>query len=186
MHLEGNVKANTSDGAKLATDYLNWEAKEQRVTTDAVVDVEKENMQVTGSGAVALPNLKQVTFKENVTVNIKPKEADKEKGLTVITCTGPLEVEYEKNLAIFNKDVTVEDERGKLYADKMNVYLEPKTRTITKVIASGNVRIVRGENTTYSERAEYTKSDGRVVLTGSPKLVIYGDSENNGQLKLKN
>ena len=37
----------------------------------------------------------------------------------------------------------------------------------------GNVKIKRGENITYSSEAIYYADEGRVVLKGRPKLVIY-------------
>ncbi|MCM8779917.1 MAG: hypothetical protein NC914_02065, partial [Candidatus Omnitrophica bacterium] len=45
--------------------------------------------------------------------------------------------------------------------------------SIEKIVARGNVKIVRGENISYSQEATYSAADQKVVLTGRPKLVIY-------------
>lgn len=169
VQLNKNVTAVTDEGTKLTTDSLTWDAKTDSIVTDKRVLVEKENLTVEGNGAVAQPGLKQVKLNNDVTVKVKPQ--------TVITCDGPLEVDYKNNIAYFNNNVLVEDDRGKISSDKMEVFFQPKTKTIDKVIATGNVKIVRGENTTYSEQATYTAADGKVVLTGQPKLVIYNQEQ---------
>jgi hypothetical protein len=40
-------------------------------------------------------------------------------------------------------------------------------------VAEGNVKIVRGENVSYSEEAVYTAADRKITLLGRPKLIIY-------------
>lgn len=165
VQLSKNVVVVTTEGTKLSTDSLTWDADTNSITTDEKVLVEKENFTVEGKGAIAQPGLRQVKLNNDVVVKIQPQ--------TVITCEGPLEVDYKNNIAYFNSNVSVEDERGEIFSDKMEVFFVPKTRTIDKVVAIGNVKITRGQNTTYSEKATYTASDGKVVLTGKPKLVIY-------------
>lgn len=166
VHLESNVVATSSEGTKLKTDALEWKNTEERVTTDRFVEVTREDMKTTSIGAEAHPNLKEVEFKKDVKVTTgKPQ--------TIITCDGPMEVNYGKNFAVFNNKVKVEDERGQLYCDKATAYYDSKTRQITKVVANGNVKIVRGGNWTFSDEAVYLAKDEKVILTGSPKVMIY-------------
>ncbi|KPK38178.1 MAG: hypothetical protein AMJ78_10385 [Omnitrophica WOR_2 bacterium SM23_29] len=166
VHLESNVVATSTEGTTLKTDVLNWKNDEERVYTDKFVKVTRENMETTSTGAEALPNLKEVEFKKDVkVVTGKPQ--------TVITCDGPMEVNYGKDFAVFNNKVKVEDERGQLFCDKATAYYDPKTRQITKVVAQGNVKIVRGGNWTFSDEAVYLAKEEKVILTGSPKVMIY-------------
>lgn len=174
IHLEKDVVATTSDGARLTTDSLDWDEKERIVTTDDKIRVNRENIETTGKGGLARPDLKYVQLKEDVEVKIDTQSSVNP---TIITCDGPLEVDYEKNLAIFHNNVIVTDEKGKIFADKMDVYVDPKANKVDRVFATGNVRIVRGENTTYSEQAEYIAKEGRVILTGSPKLVLFPEQK---------
>ena len=44
------------------------------------------------------------------------------------------------------------------------------------------MKIQRGENTTYSDKATYIEAEKKIVLTGTPKLVIY--QEGNFQTDL--
>jgi len=133
-------------------------------------------------------------------------------------------VDYEKNIAEFNKNVKVDKEGSQIYCDKMSVYFIPGDKkeekkeiektpagegekaaeaqalpveskepegdtegkggdsffvgsSIDKIICRENVRIVRGENTSYSEEAIYTSASKTIVLTGRPKLIMYSTKE---------
>ncbi|MCX5677905.1 MAG: LPS export ABC transporter periplasmic protein LptC [Candidatus Omnitrophica bacterium] len=97
----------------------------------------------------------------------KPK-----KSKTVITCDGEVQFDYEKNQAFFLKNVKVVSEDGTIDADKITVNLDPATRRLTEIIADGNVKIVRGDNTTFSQRASYSETDKKVTLSGKPKLIL--------------
>lgn len=165
VHLQKNVVVVTTEGTRLTTDSLDWENKSQTVSTDKLVKIEKENLEAIGTGAIGKPQLKQVELKTDVTVKVKPN--------TVITCEGPLEVDYENNVAVFNKDVRVKDIKGEIYADKITVLFEPKTRKIYRAIAIGDVKITRGNDFTFSQKAEYLALRSKVILTGSPSVEIY-------------
>lgn len=179
MHLQDNVVITTQTGGKLTTDSLDWDRASQRVTTNDLVKVEKENMKIDGKGLEGQPNLKKVEFKDNVQVEIKEAQdakspADGTKGPTIITCEGPLEIDYEKEVAVFNKNVKVDQkEQIQMYADKMEAYFDFKNKKILRVQSSGNVKIVKGDNVSYSDEANYLASDKKMTLTGRPRLVIY-------------
>ena len=58
----------------------------------------------------------------------------------------------------------------------MVVTFDMEGKQIEKVESYGNVKIINGENTTYSQEAVYTAKDKRIVLTGRPRLIIYSNS----------
>lgn len=91
---------------------------------------------------------------------------------TMITCDGPLVIDYKKNKATFQNNVKVKDVQGDIFADRIDVYFNKDTRRIRLVVARGNVRIVNEGNVTYSEKAIYLVGQGRVVLPKRPRLVI--------------
>jgi len=96
---------------------------------------------------------------------------------TVITCDGEVEFDYAENRAYFNKNVRVVSDSGNIEADKITIYLEPATKKIKEIAAEGNVKIIKGENITYSEKATYVEAQKKIILTGRPKLVIYQEGE---------
>jgi LPS export ABC transporter protein LptC len=194
VHLEKDVVITTSKGAKLTTDSMDWDRNLQVVSTKDKVNIAKDNMNIAGTGALGAPNLKRLALNKDVKVDINPtdKATAKPDGLDikdkiVITCDGSLEIDYEKNIATFSKKVLVDRGDSQIYSDLMYLYFssgkgpKPANKTpgpmgnnkIDKIVAKGNVKIVRGENTSFSDEAVYTASDKKIVLLGKPKLVFY-------------
>ena len=200
VHLEKDVVITTSKGAKLTTDSLDWDRKNQLVTTPDKVNIAKDNINIAGTGAHGEQNLKKIALNKDVRVDINPAmPKDKAEDVALkekitITCDGSLSIDYDKNIATFDKNVKVERPDSILYSDKMFVYFsagkennkgnlsagQMGNNKIDKIVALGNVRIVRGENTSYSEEAIYTALDKKIILNGNPRLVFYstGDLKN--------
>lgn len=120
------------------------------------------------------------------TGQIKDKKPDAAKGgkskksKTVITCDGEVQFDYEKNQVFFLKNVKVVSEDGTIDADKITVNLDPNTRRLREIVADGNVKIVRDDNTTFSQRASYSETDKKVTLSGKPKLILSPDGGMGG------
>ncbi len=198
VHLEKDVVITTSGGARLTTDSMNWDRKSEQVTTEDRVNIAKDNMTITATGAHGEPNLKKIALKKDVRVNINPAlapagaaEADLKDKIT-ITCEGALEIDYEKNIATFLDNVKVERPDTIIFSDKMSLYFssgkgnkkQPNKElgvmgnsSIDKIVCQGNVRIVRGENISYSEEAVYTAADKKIILSGRPKLIFYSTKD---------
>lgn len=187
VHLEDNVVITTASGAKMTTDSLDWDRKQQIVSTLDKVSIQRSDMNLTGEGAKGQTALKQMALEKNVRLDIEPQDKQKsKKDKIVIVCDGPLEVDYEKNIAIFNNNVKVETSDLTMDSDRMQVYFTPKqeeakkiqgagvmSSSINKIIAQGNVRILRGGNTSFSQEAIYTAADKKIILTGRPQIEIY-------------
>jgi len=197
VHLEKDVVITTSKGAKLTTDSMDWDRNKQLVTTEDKVNIAQDNIFITATGAHGEPNLKKLALNKDVKVDINPTTgssanpddmAVKEK--ITITCDGSLAIDYDKNIATFNKNVKVEKSDSVIYSDIMYLYFSSgkdsaKNKTpglmgnnkIDKIVAQGNVKIVRGENTSYSEEAVYSALDKKIILSGRPKLVFYSTED---------
>jgi len=173
-HFKRNVIVTNEEGMQLKTDYLDCETKSQAVDTDAYVEIERENFKAEGFGLKGRQQLSQVQLNEDVRVEITD-EKDKGGVPVVITCDGPLEVDYNANIAHFNENVWVNTEQGDIFADKMDVYIDREEQKLIRIICTGNVRVDQGGNKTFSHKAVYLAEEGRVILTGEPKLVIYAE-----------
>ena len=109
----------------------------------------------------------------------------------MITCEGPLQVDYQKGLATFSQNVKVDLGDSQIYSDTMEVFFasgqvkgedaktpladisaEAAQSKISKIIARGSVRVVRGVNVSYSDEAVYSAAEAKLTLSGRPKLVI--------------
>ncbi|MCG8431749.1 MAG: LPS export ABC transporter periplasmic protein LptC, partial [Candidatus Omnitrophica bacterium] len=193
-----------SGGATLTTDTLQWDRREQLVSTKDAVNIRRHNLEVKASGAQGKPDLGHVSLEKDVQLDIHPPPEPSASGIkvkkkTTITCDGPLEIDYQRNVATFNNNVKVMRPDSTIYSDMMYVYFlvdetaesedaaAPddsagdfgglQSSKIDRIVARGNVRVVRGENISYSEEAVYTAADRKITLKGRPKLVIVSTEE---------
>ncbi len=164
--LRKNVVATTENGTRLMSDELNLQPGDKKMHTPAETRVKRDNISINGTGADSDAQLKKVSFKKNVTVVVQDPNSDT-KTPTVITSDGPLDIDYERNIAHFTKNVLAQDERGTLSADYVDVFYDRTTRKIAKMVARGNVVITSREgNKTYSDNAIYLATEGRIILGG--------------------
>lgn len=154
---------------------------EATITADkGIYDKTKNNVRLTDNVIAVIENDRgsAADFPDMLS-NQQPKAAvtqgdnKQKKTKTVITCDGDVLFDYEKNHAYFNKNVKVITDDGRIDADKITVNLDPATKKVVEIIAEGSVKITKGENTTFSDRATYIEAEKKIILTGQPKLVIY-------------
>jgi len=190
LNLKNDVLITTTKGATLTTDTLNWDRTQQIISTKDRVDIQRDNIIASALGAFAQTDLKKVNLEKAVSVQINPKDSDVsnfESNKITITCDGPMEIDYDKNNAIFYNNVKVVKEDIQIYSDRLEVYFlketiktgqttNPETQ-IKNIIASGNVRIIRGDNVSFSQEAIYEPQDKKIILKGSPRLIIYPKEE---------
>ncbi|MFA5362287.1 MAG: LPS export ABC transporter periplasmic protein LptC [Candidatus Omnitrophota bacterium] len=201
VHLEDNVIVTTASGTRMTTDSLNWDRKSQLLDTRDIVNIERSNMTATSVGATGRPNLNRVNLEKDVVVKIDSPAVEKKKEdgpqEIVITCDGPLEVDYQNNMAVFKNNVIVDMKDSTIKSDTMDVYFsrnkEAKPRSpgpgsemmgnqIDRIVARGNVSIVRGENVSYSDEAVYSSLTRKITLSGKPRLVLYTSKNVTGGL----
>jgi len=205
VHLEKDVVITTSSGAKLTTNSLDWDRKNQIVNTKERVDIEKETLVATAIGATGQPNLSKISLEKDVQVQIGSAQTQDQKegsakARTIITCDGPLEIDYDKNIAMFKNNVKVDNQDALIYSDTMDIYFakaakgevgpadEAKKNSplmnskIERIFARGHVKIIKGENVSYSDEATYTGADKRIVLTGRPRLILSSTEDLKGAL----
>ena len=178
VNLKKNVVATTENGTRLLTEELRIHPAEHKMETDVQAQVKKDNINVEGLGAAGDSNLKKVKFKKNVTVIVQDPN-EKANGPTVITCDGPLVIDYEQNVAHFKDNVVAKDKRGKLTADVMDVFYNKASRKVARIVAEGNVVIENPEgNKTYSDNVVYLAEEGRIILGGDAEAVYYKGEAN--------
>jgi len=181
IHLQDDVVITTESGTKLTTDSLEWDRKNDVVTTNDKVNITRDNIIADALGAMGKPALNTVSLQKEVKVQIVPEEnAEK----ITITCDGPMSIDYEKNFATFNTNVKVQRQDSEIYSDIMDVYFNTSRGDagaskagpggkIEKIVCRGNVKIVKGPNISYSEEAIYSALENKITLLGRPKLIFY-------------
>ena len=171
VRLEKNVVATTENGTRLLTETLDILPNKKMLETADRAEVKRDNISIEGLGARGDSRLKKIKFKQKVTVIVKNPEA-KSGVPTVITCDGPLIVDYDKNIARFHENVIATDERGKLRADSMDVYYNKDSRRVAKIVAVGNVIVENPDgNQTLSDNVTYLAEEGRIILGGDTEAL---------------
>lgn len=78
--------------------------------------------------------------------------------------------------AVFSGKVIAKQGDVTIHSDKLVVSYADKGGDVEKVEAFGNVRIIQLNRTGFSEQAVYESRIGRIVLTGSPRVLQGTDS----------
>jgi lipopolysaccharide export system protein LptA len=78
--------------------------------------------------------------------------------------------------AIFSGKVVAKQGDITIFSDKLFVSYADKNGGVKKVEALGNVRIVQQNRTGFADQAVYDSLNGRIVLTGTPRVVQGSDS----------
>jgi len=117
------------------------------------------------------------TMNADLQDNVELKIPNKDGTFVTITCVGPLEMRYNDGLAVFNKNVVVDNAQGKLFSDKATVYFDTKDKTKMKIVAEGHVKIVKDNNIAFADKATYTGDSKNVVLEGSPRLIYFSKKD---------
>lgn len=164
VELLGNVEVVSDSGFTLTTEKAKWSQETKEISTDALVNITGKGMVAVGKGGMANSDEKKASLNKDVSVSMEPD--------TKVDCAGSLQVDYNANIAVFHKDVIVEDKDGKLFADKLTVEFDPESRKLARVTAEGNVKVKRGKSYTISEKAIYTESTKSAQLLGKPRIII--------------
>lgn len=78
--------------------------------------------------------------------------------------------------AIFSGKVVAKQGDITIFSDKLVVSYADKNSEVEKVEAFGNVRIIQLNRTGFADQAVYDSRNGRIVLTGTPRVVQGSDS----------
>ena len=78
--------------------------------------------------------------------------------------------------AIFTGKVVAKQGDMTIFSDRLLVNYADKSGEVEKVEAQGNVRIVQLNRSGFADQAVYDSRNGRIVLTGAPRVVQGGDS----------
>jgi LPS export ABC transporter protein LptC len=172
IHLEQDVVATTESGARLTTDSLDWLQNPGLIRTDDRVVIDKQGLFITAYGLRAKPDFKIARLLKDAHVTLEG-QSQGQATVTTIICVGPLEVDYQKQVAIFNRQVVVNNKDGQIKADRIKAYFDFKNKQLKKIIASGHVEIVRQGNIAYSSKAVYFPDKKILELSGRPKIILY-------------
>lgn len=169
VYLDQNVTLRMQDGTLIRTDKVEWSQEKGKMRTDQPVIVTRENIHLTGIGAIGEVAHNFIQLNRNIIMLMQPDGK--------LTCDGPMKAYYGQNKMIFYRNVRAEDARGILTANRMDVLFESDNKKIQQIIAIGDVMITRGTDTTHSRRAIYTPASGSLRLEGNPEITLHKGSK---------
>lgn len=169
VYLDQNVTLRMQDGTLIRTDRVEWSQEMGKMRTGQPVTVTRENIHLTGVGAIGEVALNFIQLNRDIVMHIQPDSK--------LSCDGPMKAYYGQNKMIFYRNVRAEDARGLLTANRMDVIFEADNKKIRQIIALGDVMITRGADTTHSRRAIYTPASGSLRLEGNPEITLHKGSK---------
>ena len=168
VFLDQNVTLRLHDGTLIRTDHVQWSQDAGTMRTNSPVFVEHTTVKVKGMGAVGRPNDGFIQLNKKI-------EMKTDQG-SVLTCDGPMKIYYNQNKMVLYRNVKVIDQRGTLQAKRMDVLFDSNEKKAKKIIAEGDVVILRGADTTRTRRAIYTVANGSIRLEGNPEITMHKGS----------
>lgn len=99
-----------------------------------------------------------------------PAQTPHIKGPITIT-SETLTADNKAHTALFEKNVVAKTPNLTLYADSMLVFYTEKGGEVTKIEATGNVRLYKDDRVITSRKATYFADQDKVVFTGEPRAV---------------
>lgn len=114
-------------------------------------------------------------FPASVVQAATPAHKDRS-SLPITIKSNEMSADNKGKTAIFSGKVVAKQGDITIFADKLVVSYAEKNGDVDKVEAAGNVRIVQQNRTGFADQAVYDSRNGRIVLTGTPRVVQGGDS----------
>src|SRR5215217_5775225 len=208
LSFAGNVKIETKDKLKVATDALSFDQNSGIAQTDSPVSFERQNVSGTSVGAVVEQKAKRLELKSNVQLTVAPGEAAKSpsraRPVAIKAARGTFE-QQSMQLA-FSGGVTLEQENDILSGDKLNCFLnqqqhleraEVRGNAYMRVMDPGRAAEVHSLNLDFFmdkdqrlERALATtdvtartlEGDSDVQITGSNSLEVTFQAKDDSSL----
>lgn len=101
--------------------------------------------------------------------NASVSEGAKKKSITITSET--LTADNKTSTAVFKGSVIAKTENITIYSDRMTVFYNDSKNNVTKILASGNVKVHSKERVIFSKEASYFNDEEKIVFTGNPKVV---------------
>lgn len=101
---------------------------------------------------------------------VDAEEAQRIKGPIIIT-SEKLVTDNKTNTALFEKSVVARTSDLTMYAENMLVHYDKDSGNVTRIDASGGVKLIKGDRIITSREASYFAEGEKVIFTGEPRAV---------------
>ena len=85
---------------------------------------------------------------------------------TIKISSEKLNVYRDKNISVFSGDVYAEDDRIKLWSDKISIFYDEVKKSMYEIVAENNVKIIIDGVTAYGNFSKYVVDNEEILLEG--------------------
>ncbi|MEW6001140.1 MAG: LptA/OstA family protein [Nitrospirota bacterium] len=106
-----------------------------------------------------------------LSTNVFSEEKTTELKGPIIITSEMLTADNKTHTALFEKSVVARSPEMILHAERMLVYYDGDTGNVTKIEASGSVRLIKGDRIITSNEAVYFAKEDKAIFVGEPRAI---------------
>lgn len=103
-------------------------------------------------------------------VSYAEEEGIKDENAPIKITSSRMETQNGKNVVSFLENVVAKKGDMTIYANRLDVYSDKDKKKLIKIIATGDVKIEKGQKVATGATAEYYDEEQKLILRGNPKL----------------
>ena len=103
---------------------------------------------------------------------------------TIKISSEKLNVYRDDNISVFSGNVYAQDDTIKLWSDKISVFYDETNKSIYKIIAENNVKIIVNGVTAYGNISKYKVDNEEILLEGDVVVIEKNNKIQSDQLVL--
>ena len=103
---------------------------------------------------------------------------------TIRVSSEKLNIYRDNNISVFYGNVYAEDDTIKLWSDKISMFYDETKKSVYKIVAENNVKIVINEMTAYGDFSKYQVDNEELLLEGNVVVIEKDNKIQSDQLIL--
>ena len=103
---------------------------------------------------------------------------------TIKVSSEKLNVDRDKNISVFTGNVYAEDEKIKLWSDKISMFYDETKKSVYEIVAENNVKIIVNGVTAFGNYSKYKVDNEELLLEGDVVVVEKDNKIQSDQLIL--
>ena len=103
---------------------------------------------------------------------------------TIKISSQKLNVYRDNNISVFSGNVYAEDDKIKLWSDKISIFYDEENKSMYEIIAEDSIKIIVNGVTAYGNFSKYQVDNEEILLEGDVIVIEKGNKIQSDQLVL--
>ena len=103
---------------------------------------------------------------------------------TIRVSSEKLNVYRDDNISVFSGNVYAEDDKIKLWSDKISMFYDETEKSVYEIVAENNVKIIVNQVTAYGDFSKYQVDNEKLLLEGNVVVIEKDNKIRSDQLIL--